>query len=259
MGISVEESKVEELTQPALDAVLEENAQRGVVLERALRGAPRSLLPVHHENPWGRQMAVDARDVHRGIIGEIALEISQVVRLLDEIELLQELLGELVDEQGGGASDVLAAPVVEDALRGGSQDPQVQDDLRPRPRPEDLHRHLRAVHQRRLVHLPDGSRRDGLRRDHLEHLGDGPPEVLLHDLERLGGWKRRHAILQLGQLLHHLLLHEVRAVRQVLAELDEQGSEGRERVLELGGVTRASVLRVEFHERLLAGEERGEF
>ena len=65
----MEESKVEELTQPALDAVLEEDAQRGgVVLERALRGAPRSLLPVHHENPWGRQMAVDARDVHRGII-----------------------------------------------------------------------------------------------------------------------------------------------------------------------------------------------
>ena len=125
MRVPVEESKVQELAQTALDAVLEEYAQRLVGFERTLRGAPCAFLPVHHQHPRRGESAVDARDLYPRVVREVPLEIPQVIRLLHEIELLQKLLRELVHEQRRGASDVLAAPIVEDAFRRGSKDPQI--------------------------------------------------------------------------------------------------------------------------------------
>ena len=45
-------------------------------------------------------------------------------------------------------------------------------------------------------HLPQGRGGDGVLGDGAEDRGYGAAQVLLHDLERLGVWERRHIVLR---------------------------------------------------------------
>ena len=251
MRVAVEQPEVQELPQPALDAVLQKYAPRLLALKRPGGGAPHAGLPVHDQDAPGAQVLVHPRDLHARVVRKVPPEVAQVEGFLFEVELLEELLCELVHEKRRGASEVLARERVEQPLRGRAEDEQVEDDLGPRPGPEHLHRHLRAgVPERRAVHLAYARRGDGLRRDAGKNLLRRPPRVLAHDLERLRGRKRRDAVLQSRELLHQVLVDQVRAVREVLPELHEQRAEARERLLERLGVPRPAVLRVLGHHGL---------
>ncbi len=58
-----------------------------------------------------------------------------------------------------------------------------------------------------------------------KELVDAPPEGLLDQRGGLGGRKRRHAVLQLGQFVGHVQRQQVAPRRQHLAELDEDRAE----------------------------------
>ena len=111
----------------------------------------------------------------------------------------------------------------------GIEQREIVLDCREHPRAEHLDRDLAAVGQLCKVNL--GDRRRGHRRrcELGEQFAQRASEIRFDRSNRLLRWKRRHAVLQLGQLIGDVERQQVAAGGQNLAELDEDRTQRLQR------------------------------
>ncbi len=95
--------------------------------------------------------------------------------------------------------------------------------------PQHLDRDLGAVRQLGEMHLRDRRGGDGVAIERLEHLVDGLPVEPVERRDDLVGRKRRHAVLQLRELVGDVERDQVAPRREHLPELDEDRAQILER------------------------------
>ena len=177
--------------------------------------------PLHHEDPAGHELRMrSGHDV--AVLAEVAQDggdVEHVGRFHAEVELLDDRLGEQLDERRrvGQRGDRDAA---DEVGREPRHDPQVVAHETVDGGPLHLDDDVLAGAQPRRVDL--GDRRRGERRavERLEHVLEARPEILLdgspHVVERLGG----HLVAALLELVDQLGREQPFAGRDDLAELD---------------------------------------
>ena len=158
------------------------------------------------------------------VSGEVPPERLRVAGLLLVVELLPDRPGELV-HQRVRIDEVECPDALARKTDGGPQQLQIGLDLARRVGPLHLDDDVRAVRQRRAVHLADRGRGDRRLLEAQERALEGEPEIDLHDLLDLLEGNRRDVVLELAQLDDDVRRHEVRAGRQQLPELDERRPE----------------------------------
>src|SRR5437764_1171093 len=107
-----------------------------------------------------------------------------------------------------------------------------------------------AVVQPGEVHLGDRRACYGLALERGEHGLDSSPQPFFYLGDRQVGWKGRHPVLQLGELVRDVERHEVTPRRQHLAELDVDRTEGLERLAQALSARLAGAPRSQPHERI---------
>jgi len=189
-----------------------------------------ALESLHHEHAARDELGVRARH-HVSVLAELAQDardLDHVVGLHAEVELLDDRLGEELDERGGiGERRDLDAP--DQVRREPGHDAQVAAHELADRRSLDLDHDLLAGGEARRVDLCDGGRGEGRRRDPVEGLLERAGEVLLEHAadgrEVLGG-DLVAATLELG---HELDGEEPLAARDDLRELDVRRPESLDR------------------------------
>src|SRR5439155_3391674 len=90
----------------------------------------------------------------------------------------------------------------------------------------------------------------GLAVERVEDGLDSSPLRFFYLGDRQVGWKGRHPVLQLGELVRNVERHQVTPRRQHLAELDVDRTEGLERLAQALSARLAGAPRSESHERI---------
>jgi hypothetical protein len=145
----------------------------------------------------------------------------RVAALVDEVELAGNVRGELVDQ-----GHQIEVPL--DPADGAEQEAQVGEvavDQALDLRVLDLDRHPLAVLQAGFVDLGERGRRDRLRREFVEQLGQLASQLALDGGACHAEGPGRDAVLQAGEHLHVLARQDVGARAQELAALEDQASQ----------------------------------
>ena len=121
----------------------------------------------------------------------------------------------------------------------GVEELEVAVNDRQHVRAQHLHRRRVTVAERREVHLRDRRARDRLALEAREDLADRLPERAFDLGDREVGRERRHAVLQLRELVGDVRGQQVAARREHLAELDEDRPERLERAAQAHRARRA--------------------
>mmetsp|Transcript_20634 Transcript_20634/g.49119 ORF Transcript_20634/g.49119 Transcript_20634/m.49119 type:complete len:318 (+) Transcript_20634:1184-2137(+) len=233
MRVAVEEPKLEKLTEARDDADADEPLHVELLLDGRRVRAADTVDPLHHEGLRPAEVLTHPRDLHVGVSLEVGIELLDVAHLLSVVELLKELLPKLVDDELGVAAEAVdGEPVevpgeppenvevaVDEGLHAGA--PHLDGDVLP------------CVPELCFVDLPEACSGDGRLADAAEDLRQGPPEVRLHDRERLRVGEGGHVVLQDAELFHEVLADDVGAVREHLARLDEGRAEVGKRLPQL--------------------------
>mmetsp|Transcript_5496 Transcript_5496/g.18589 ORF Transcript_5496/g.18589 Transcript_5496/m.18589 type:complete len:270 (+) Transcript_5496:228-1037(+) len=227
--VPVEKAELQQLPQAGAHPHRDEVVHVDARLDDALGvRATDPVDPLHDQQAGPAVLAVHLGDLHRLVSLEVLVERADVARLLQVVQLLQELLPKLVHDELGVAAELPQRPGVDEAAEPAEQE-QVAVDDRLDARAQHLDGHVLARgNQAAAVDLPQGGGRDGFLRDLTEDLLQGATQRLLHDVKgRLVG-ERRHVVLQHAQLVHVVLADDVRAVGQHLPRLDEGWPKVRE-------------------------------
>ena len=168
----------------------------------------------------------------RAQVGEVDLRIGREIRLeagvvgglVGEVELLLDRVAEDLHRgaerhQPQRRDDALAG------ARQGDEDGAVVAHLVDDVRAPDLDRHDLAVAQLGAMHLRHRGGRDRLVVETAEHLVQRAAELGLDQRPHRRRGKRRHAVLQRGQLLDQRPRQQIGARRRDLADLDERRAE----------------------------------
>ena len=227
--VGVEEVVAEHLREEDAHAVLGElrNVGAGGLEARAL--ADRHAVDALHDHDVGAAVIpVHLRHVQQLGSGEVALQLRGVGGLAHQVELIENGLLVFRDQLARPQPPALR-PVAVREIGERLQHLQIPLDHRAHARPQHLDHDLRAAGQARGVHLCDGGGGERGLIEGVEHLREGPSVGALDRLAGNGARKRRHAILQLGELVGDIRRQQVAARGDRLAELHENGSELLER------------------------------
>ena len=225
MRIGVEEALDQHLLVERLEQLAPGFAPLGTVDRLAHR---RAVDELEHEQPRRREVAVQARHGEPRVRPEHLAHALDVLRLLQEVELAAQRLGEVLHERRDvdGAAQRLA---LERLLGEELEQAEVARDLLACARPLHLDDDVVAVLERRAVHLPDRPGRERRRLDRLEDVLPRHLQLLLHHVDDLRLGQRRDVVLQLRQLVDDVGRDEVRPRREDLPELRERRAELFER------------------------------
>ncbi|MGC4116794.1 MAG: hypothetical protein QM765_19990 [Myxococcales bacterium] len=158
---------------------------------------------------------------------EVARDLLDVPRLVEEVELLEQRRLELAHDGDGLVRRDLGDAPLEHA-REPIEQREIGLHLLANGRALDLDDdlvHLAVDLELRAVRLRDRRRRDRLQVERREVLLDGRAEVALDDLPKLVGRHRRDVRLQLLEGVDDVARDQVWTGRQDLPELDERGPE----------------------------------
>ena len=201
---------------------------------RAGRAQPRHVADghavdvLHHHHVHAAVVPVHFGDIEQVRAGEIALQLRGVRGFAHQVQLVEHGLFVL------GHHFERAQPAALAPVRFREPGQRVQhfeitlDDLA-HAGAEHLHDDVLAALQPRRMHLRDRGRGQRLLLELRKHFGDGLAVGLFDDLPRDGAVERRHAILQLHQLVRDVVGQQVAPRRDRLAELDEDRTQLLER------------------------------
>ncbi|HEU4356326.1 MAG TPA: hypothetical protein VFT27_12120 [Actinomycetota bacterium] len=186
---------------------------------KAVGDAPPHQL-LEDEHAVRRELGEDPRRVDLGRRGEPGGHLGDVPRLLAEVELANDVLGELGRD---GVQAVRGAHVraALDALGEAEQDRQIPGDRSGDPRTLDLHDDRLPTNEPRAVHLRDRCGRDRRPVELREHLLGRSTELLEQQRLHLGARRRRDLLLQVRELGGELRADDIGARREHLPELHE--------------------------------------
>ena len=175
---------------------------------------------LHHHHVAAAVVPVHLGHVQQVGALEIAPQLRGVRRLAHQVELVEDGLLVFVARPRSAAA---AGPrgVIAREPREHVHHLEVALDVRAHAGPQHLDDDLLPALERRRVHLGDRGRRERRLVEALEDLGDRPAVGALDDRARLGARERRHAVLQLRELVGDVLGQQVAPGRERLAELDE--------------------------------------
>jgi hypothetical protein len=229
MHVGVEEAVAEHLGEEDLYA---RRGQRSNIYsffqENIFSRNRHAAHPLHHDHALRAELPVHLGHGEQRRAGEVAPQLARVRRLAHQIELLVQVAGEL--RHHFARLQPLALGAALDQAGGGLKQRQVLGDRLFDARPQHLDRDLAAVLEGGEMYLRDRGARVGLALEGREHLADADTEAAL-DLAggKLGG-ERRHAVLQLGELVGDVERQQVAPRREDLPELDEDWPEHLERL-----------------------------
>ena len=181
---------------------------------------------LHHEHPPRHQRGVGPGDDEVALLqrGEGRRHIEHVLGLEPEVELLDDRLGEELDEGGRVGQRGDGDPAHQVRGQPGHDGEVLAHPVRHR-RALDLDHHRRPVAQRRRVHLRDGGRGERRLLDRGEDGAEGAAQLLgehlLDDRPRLGG----HLVAAPLELGHQLGREDAVTRRDDLAQLDVGGAQ----------------------------------
>mmetsp|Transcript_2232 Transcript_2232/g.6017 ORF Transcript_2232/g.6017 Transcript_2232/m.6017 type:complete len:207 (+) Transcript_2232:896-1516(+) len=204
MRISVEESKLEELSHTGHDTRTYECIPVKFTADRLWVCAAYSVDPLHNDHIPSRQVAVADGYFDGGIVREVASKVLDVSSFLRVVELFEELFPKLVDDESRGNAERCDCVRVDEPRERTEQEEVAEYDwLHARTLHLDGHL-LSASSQPRAVHLPDGRRSHRPVAHRLEHFVDWPPEIFFDDGERDVVWEGGNVILEDSHLRHEV-------------------------------------------------------
>mmetsp|Transcript_18897 Transcript_18897/g.45051 ORF Transcript_18897/g.45051 Transcript_18897/m.45051 type:complete len:351 (-) Transcript_18897:290-1342(-) len=180
--------------------------------------------PLRHQNPARRELLIDLRDVHAGVVllGKKVLERALVRALVLEVELGIEADSPLV-EQRHVVGSLLGGEAINEPLvdfGGAAQHVEVLGDEGEHVRALHLHRNCLARDQRRLVHLRETGSGHRFLGDLCEELAQLTTELRLDEVDGDLGVERLDRVLENRQLIQGSLGQHVRADGHHLACFD---------------------------------------
>mmetsp|Transcript_29814 Transcript_29814/g.88288 ORF Transcript_29814/g.88288 Transcript_29814/m.88288 type:complete len:233 (-) Transcript_29814:923-1621(-) len=195
VGVSVEETELEQLPQARHHATLDERRPVEVFDDGLRVGTADAVDPLHDKHLGSTQVAAYPRDLDRRVARKVGPELLDVARLERVVELLEDFLAKLVHNEFCVAAQRLARPWVE-KRRERAEHVKVAQDGRLDVGALHLDRdRLAGVAQHGLVDLPQRRRRDGPLADAGKHRLNGTTDLLPHHRERLLVWEARHVVL----------------------------------------------------------------
>ncbi len=201
MHIRMEEIVLEHLGEKDLHAILSEQLDVGTALPESLHVADRDARDaLHGEHVAAAVVPVYFRHVeHVGAL-EIAPQLGCVGSFQQKIQFRKD--GALIfSHHLHGPQPARFGPVAAGQLGQGEQDLQILLDHGPDAGAQQLDDHLLTAAQPRSMHLGHGGCRKWLRSEIGENLGGTHAKGLFHNGQSLFRRKRRHLILELGQLV----------------------------------------------------------
>ena len=227
--VGVEEVVAEHLGEEDLHAVFREYPDVDVAPAQLVHVVDEHAVDAFHDHHVGTAVVpVHLRHVEQLRPREIALELRRVRRLAHEVELVDDralvLAHDLDRTQAMAFARIIASEVREDV-----HDLEVALDPLAHAGTHDLDDDFLARAQPRRVHLSDRGGGERLVVEAVEHLLGGPAIGALDDEFRVLYRERRHAVLQLGELVRDVGRQQVAPRGQGLAELDEDRAELLER------------------------------
>ena len=227
--VGVEEVVPQHLREEDRHAVFREALDVGAAPAQLVHVADDDAVDAfHHHHFRAAVVPVHLRHVEQVGTGEIALQLRGVRRLAHQVELVDHGLLVLAHHLDRPQPVALARVVAREA---GQHVHHLEVALDPLAHAgaHDLGHDVLAGAQPGDVHLRDRRRRERRLVELLEHLGDRPSVGALDDRAGLGARERRHAVLQLLELVGDVGRQQVAARRQRLAELHEDRPEFLER------------------------------
>ncbi len=229
MHVGVKEAVAEHLREEDLDAGARELGDVHALAAQLLHLAHRRAAHSLHRHDRGRApVPIHLRDDEQRRVREIPPQLARVRRLAHQVELLGDVAREFRDD----LARLQAPPVGREALDQtgrGIEERQVLRDHRLHPGPQDLDRRFPPAGEHGDVDLRHRCARHRLRVELLEYLGDRLAERALDLGDGELSRKRRHLVLELGQLVGEVGGQQIAARREHLSELDEDRSESFER------------------------------
>jgi len=184
VGVGVEEAVLQQLAEGALDAHVHELEDvQALVSDGLLLGQLDALHPLHGQHPRAGRPPEDPRHEDLRAVPVEVVEALAVEALLDVVELLEHALRKVVHQVG--QRRVQRRQVLVHQHHCVPHQEEVELDALDDVRPLNLHCHLSAVHEPRLVHLPQAGCGDGRGGDGGVDLFQRAPHVLLDGPERL--------------------------------------------------------------------------
>ena len=193
------------------------------------------VLQLHPSKPGGGQHAAAAehplhlRHHHGGVVFKQLGEAFGVIGFELVVDFAKQRLTELINDGG----EVVAEVERQKWPRQLSQQAN-HGEIQPQPglqiRPLHLDRHPAAIEQLGFVDLAEAGRRYRMIREGGKQLLSRRSQFRLDGGQGLGVIKRRQVVLQPGELVQPIALHQVRPGGEGLAQLDEAGAQARERV-----------------------------
>ena len=189
---------------------------------------------VEHEQPRGRDLRDEVGHLQPRVGLQHLAEPGDVCRLLAEVELAVERLGQVPDHRRD-VDELAQARAVLGLAREQLEQAEVAHDRDARPAALDLDDHLLAGLERGDVYLPDRPRSERLGLDRLEHVLPGHAQLLLHHRDHVLLGHGRDLVLERRQLVDELGRQQVGPRGEDLPELGEGRAELFERLPEVAG------------------------
>ena len=229
MHVRVEVAVAEDLREEELDAGAREPGNVHARLAQPLHLRDRDARhPLHHHHVGAAVVPVHLGDEQQRRALEVAPQLRAVRGLAREVELVAQGLLELAHHFARPQPLAVRPELLHEQRAGVQQRDVLLDHLRD-VGPQHLDRDRRSVGQLGEVHLRHRRARDRRPVERPEHGVHRLPVQPREFREHLFRRERRHAVLQLGELVGDVLRQQVAPGRQHLPELDEDRPEVLER------------------------------
>ena len=228
--VGVEEAVAKHLREKNLDPGARQHGDiDSLVAQRPDLGDRRAVHALHHQHLGMAPVPVHLGHDQQCRVTEVAPKLASTRRLAQQIEFIVQVLAEFADDFARLEPFAIGPHRLDQPGSGVEQGKITVDDAGD-ARPQDLHRHLAAVGQRRKMDLRDRGARHRLALERGKHLVHGFAIYPFQNGERLGGRKRGHAVLQGGQFIGYVVRDQVTPRRQHLTELDEDRTQTLQRL-----------------------------
>src|SRR5438128_573534 len=115
MRIGVEEPVYQELIGIEGDQILDHSLRVYVVTKDLIHfGNVKSLEELHHQNPRGRDFAIDARNDDEVAVAEEVSEAVEVIGLVQEVHFFGNHAGKFVDDRSRRMDDMVIDELFQD-------------------------------------------------------------------------------------------------------------------------------------------------
>ena len=160
----------------------------------------RAVHPLHHHHPGMAVIPEHFRHHQQVRAIEIAAQLGSTGRLAHQVKLVLQMFFEFRHHLAR-LEAFSVSPQGFDQAAADIQQVDILVDQRRNAGAQDFYRCAAAILEHRKVNLSHRSGRDGDFVEFGKHLADRPAINLAQHFQRLCGGERRHAILQLGQLV----------------------------------------------------------